>query len=344
MGTLFRRGKVWYALYQDADRKWRRESTRQSKKALAQIELQRMEAEARYGERVTVGVRFADYVPEYWQDIERRKVKTPETIRNDRNVLDKWLLPYFGDRPLAAITERMVEEYQGFARSHGLRARTVNKHVGILAAILAHAVDDSPRRLAALPWRKVPKLKEDDSERGQTMTHDEVAALLECCEGKARLAVALMAYTGLRRGTVHALRWEQINFRERVIRIEPGQMKAKKAHDVYFGDELAAILNEQRGIAGPLFNCHVETIGDWVRDAMRHLDIHRPGLGCHAFRHAFITGRLRAGVDIETVRRLAGHSTVAMTARYAHTQEAIERAAVEGVSFRRDQGKSREQA
>ena len=42
---------------------------------------------------------------------------------------------------------------------------------------------------------------------------------------------------------------------------------------------------------------------------------------CHALRHSFGSNLVQAGVDLYTVCRLMGHSSVAMTQRYAHLSE-----------------------
>ncbi len=51
-------------------------------------------------------------------------------------------------------------------------------------------------------------------------------------------------------------------------------------------------------------------------------------IGFHSLRHSYITGLIEAGVDIDTVRRQAGHSTIAMTAHYFHGEQAAQGAAL----------------
>jgi integrase len=49
----------------------------------------------------------------------------------------------------------------------------------------------------------------------------------------------------------------------------------------------------------------------------------------HDLRHYFVTRCFQVGVDAPTVQALAGHQHLAVTQRYAHTNEAAKRQAIE---------------
>jgi integrase len=52
------------------------------------------------------------------------------------------------------------------------------------------------------------------------------------------------------------------------------------------------------------------------------------GLRLHDLRHTFATRLIHAGVDVFTVQKILGHSTITMTMRYVHSFEAQMRDAV----------------
>jgi site-specific recombinase XerD len=49
----------------------------------------------------------------------------------------------------------------------------------------------------------------------------------------------------------------------------------------------------------------------------------------HSLRHTFVTRLGKSGVDIDTVKRLARHASIATTARYMHTDEEAKRQGIE---------------
>lgn len=73
---------------------------------------------------------------------------------------------------------------------------------------------------------------------------------------------------------------------------------------------------------------HRDTVRDWLAIVSKELGIK---LHPHLFRHTFCTRLLNKGVDLTTVSKLAGHSTVSMTAKYyiqttrEEKQNAVER-------------------
>jgi site-specific recombinase XerD len=58
------------------------------------------------------------------------------------------------------------------------------------------------------------------------------------------------------------------------------------------------------------------------------------GITWHTFRHTFASRLTGSGVDLVTVKELLGHSTIATTMRYAHSNDEAKRRAVGRLSTR----------
>ena len=58
---------------------------------------------------------------------------------------------------------------------------------------------------------------------------------------------------------------------------------------------------------------HRDAVRDWLSKISKDLGFK---LYAHLFRHTFCTQLLKRGVDLTTVSKLAGHSTVNMTAKF----------------------------
>ena len=58
---------------------------------------------------------------------------------------------------------------------------------------------------------------------------------------------------------------------------------------------------------------HRDAINRWLNKVSKELGFH---MNCHLFRHNFCTSLLKAGVDLTMVSKLAGHSSVSITAKY----------------------------
>jgi len=62
------------------------------------------------------------------------------------------------------------------------------------------------------------------------------------------------------------------------------------------------------------------------------------GLRFHELRHTAASNMVEAGIDLPTVSRILGHSTILMTMRYAHPTPENMRKAVEALARKQDFG------
>ena len=177
--------------------------------------------------------------------------------------------------------------------------------------------------------------------------------------------VHLILNTGLRRGEVLGLRWRSVDLDARTVDVREQLKRRPDGHSlgdtkthgrrlVHLGAATTAMLAEHkreqdalRAELGPAYvdqgfvfarvDGRARTHGNpiypsslwrWLRDALRRADLE--GFRLHDLRDTNATLSLEQGVDLVTVSRRLGHTSITMTAdRYVHPRDATLRDAAE---------------
>lgn len=139
--------------------------------------------------------------------------------------------------------------------------------------------------------------------------------------------------TGLRRGELMELRWQDISLENRYLTVRATTAKSKKSRVVPLNDTVYQVLCDWREI-------NPDATYVYISGEDKPLtDIKKPWLklveqaelkdfNFHDLRHHFASKLVMAGVDLNTVRELLGHSDLKMTLRYAHLAPEHKAAAV----------------
>ena len=245
---------------------------------------------------------------------------------NDIQMVER-LKAYFGNRPLKSLTPDVVEGFLTHRRKVGNQApeesrkgkplsnSTINRDLGILKCIVNRAVFNG--LLEKNPMQKVRAFKEVSRDR--TLTPEEYQALLTQCSPRLRNIVQLAYWTGMRKGEILGLKWDQVDLKNKVINLAAEDTKTQEKREIPLTDELAGILERTpRTLGSPyVFNHQGERIID-VKTAF--LNARRAaGLGdfrFHDLRHCAVTNLRKAGVNDSVIMSISGHKTYAMFKRY----------------------------
>lgn len=169
----------------------------------------------------------------------------------------------------------------------------------------------------------------------------------------------LELYTGLRRGELLALHWDNIHIDKRYINVCQVLVRVKGGQEIKYttknnmdrliplSDDCIRILENIRildSAEGYLFNygnsekpISFRTYHDRYKAYANKQIIKYPELFYitpHKLRHTFATYLLRSGSDIETVRLLLGHTDIKTTALYIHSNYEQMQKAVENLKFK----------
>jgi integrase len=136
--------------------------------------------------------------------------------------------------------------------------------------------------------------------------------------------------TGLRRGEMINLRWDQIDFERKVVlvcNLDFFQTKTKSEREIPLNASAEGALRMLPKVSDYVFVGEKGgKLGDYYlsqcfRKAIDEAKLNKD-LTLHSLRHSFGTLLVRAGVSIYDISKLMGHSSVAVTHIYAHLSSA----------------------
>jgi len=237
------------------------------------------------------------------------------------------VLPRGRDGTLSDLTRGFVADYRVFRKGEGCEGATINRDLCALSAFFTWLEEERGEHAARPHFRH----EEESAGRERWLSADELRGLLEAVPAPWRPFFALMVYTGLRLGEVvgkdgsPALRWGDVRLSERRLTVQGRTRRLKtgsSARDVPIPDQLAPLLGAHRvaypgGPADPVFP-HPFTYGQAQKVFNRGCEgaeLH--DVRVHDLRHTFAVHAIQSGLPLPRLQKLLGHSTPAMTMRYA---------------------------
>lgn len=222
------------------------------------------------------------------------------------------------------LTRHDIEAYVENEQDRGLKTRAIKTKLGALYAFLNYLVKEdilSPEILQ----RKI-RIKTPESLPRAIKSEDVEALLSVVKEVRDRAMIMLLLRTGMRIGELLNLHVSDIDLQEQKICIYIGEKNAQ-GRVVYFCDDAKEALMawlrirdpEQRylfyGQRGrPLSYAGARKV---FRKYLEKAGLAFKGYTLHQLRHTFASELLNAGMRLEVLQQLLGHSTIEMTRHYA---------------------------
>jgi integrase len=247
----------------------------------------------------------------------------------DRDILNvKHLTNHFGNRLLKDITPSMVESYKqkrlsemaGRGRKDTTKPATVNRELACLKTIYNKATKN--KKANRNPAHEVKKLKENN-ERNRILSPEEYIRLLAHCHSYLKPIVRLAYHTAMRRGEILNLTWGQVNLRERIITLEPGDTKTQEGRIVPLSKEVLEMFQAMpQGL--PMVRVFlyrgkpISTITRGISAACKRAGIE--DFVFHDLRHTAINNWRLQGHDYFRIMAASGHKTMRVFKRYNTVQ------------------------
>jgi integrase len=251
-----------------------------------------------------------------------------------------WIGPYLGDRAVARIRAEDVEDMMSAMVAAGVGAKSIRNYVGTLSAMYRYAMHPRRRWASTNPCEMIdlPALSASTEIRYLTMLQVEALADAVVPGEYRHLDRALYltaAMTGLRQGELIALRWRDITWDDRRVRVVRnhvlGQFDTPKsrrsARSVPLSRQLSEELRAWREMTrweaqdGLVFaepaSSEVLRRGALMRRYRRALRAAKTDQRrFHDLRHTFGTAMAAGGVPMRTLQEWMGHRDIATTQRY----------------------------
>lgn len=311
---------------------------------------------------------FLEYL-DLWLDGLPNTNKTPRTIVDYRNEVRRYVQPHVADVKLTNLTPLHLEHlYRTLVKRGGRKGNPLSpKTVRRVHQVLQKALTDAERK--GIVQRNVARLADKPStaqlETNRiSWTPDELRTVLVAAEDHGLFPlIRLTALTGMRRGEVCGLQWEDIDLGAMQLRVRrtlgvvdgkpvvgtPKSRRSRRTIDL--DDKTVEILRrhrEQQAEAadfvgdgwrnsGYVFttvigtHTHPDNVGKRFTELVRATDV--PYLTMHGLRHTHATHLLSMGQNPRMVSERLGHADVAFTLQvYGHVLPGHQREAAEAAA------------
>ncbi len=330
---LFKRGRVWWCCYKNLDERVIRETTGTADYDEAIDFIMKRRAEVKAGvepePKKIVNHTFTELVDEYKKWAERQKCYYSKIH------LINQLSEDFGHMLLKNFSTKLIEQYQSKRLHEGKRLvkigdnyvhvpnkpATVNRFQATLSHMFTKAYEWEMISEDALKRVRKVKLLKENNKRLRYLSLDECQTLINNCDAHVRPIVIAALNTGMRRGEVLNLKWDNVDLKNGFILLDV--TKNGERREIPVNDTLKSVFQGlTRRIDVPWVFYDPKT-GNRYQEVKRsfHTALRKSKIQdfhFHDLRHTFASHLVMAGVDLTTIKELLGHKTLTMTLRYAH--------------------------
>ncbi|MBA2876376.1 tyrosine-type recombinase/integrase [Thermaerobacillus caldiproteolyticus] len=316
---------------------------------------------------------FESFINE-WFDTVYCQNKSETTIETRRYIIDSQLIPYFGKMPLKDINTRLIDKFFAELQENGRKPRKTDEceekedkkkdlsqsYLHIIFGLLNQAFNKAVawELIRVNPMENAQKIvvKNNKSKRNRAWTKEEVNIFLEAASKKGLVTPFLVdVVTGVRRGELLGLKWEDIDFKNKTITIN-GTLYRRKGEGLKYKqktktessdnrvipipDTVVELLKKEKALQdemkkkfGNSYNSEnfifINDKGEPIdpdyltrkfREIVKTLNVKQINL--HGLRHTAATLLMKLGVHAKIVSDMLGHSRIQVTLDfYSHSDE-----------------------
>jgi integrase len=350
---IFNRGNIWWICYADGTGNIIRESSKSRKKNDAEtLLLERKNAvrEGKYPIKKIPNENFSHLAEEYSKWCERQR-----SFRSKKGFIIQ-LMETFGNVQLRSINTKLIEQFQSDRLKKGNKPATVNRLIATLKHCIHKGYQWEMLSEETLKRVRQVKLLKEDNQRLRILSIEACQSLIENCKGTTQYIVIAALHTGMRKGEILSLKWDNVDLRHGFILLD--KTKNGERREIPIDGTLRKVLH---GITRHIDIPYVffdkakgrplQDVKKSFHSALKKVEVQKctkcdyqkakkptqeeislcplckseirvqrgiTDFHFHDLRHTFASHLIMAGIDITAVRKLLGHKTLTMTLRYAH--------------------------
>ncbi len=270
---------------------------------------------------------------DYLKFEKRYSVHTIRSYQDDLFSFFDFIQLQFGETPLPEVSPSLIRSWLASLKDEGLSSRSVNRKISSLKSFYKYqlrngVVEQSPMNAITSPKasKRLPVYVE---QRDIATLFEEIAFPADWEGDTDRLLLAIFYHTGMRLSELVNLRERQVDVsnrtlkvlgkgnKERVIPVSPVLVEYIQAYS-----RQKRVLLEAPDTVYLLVNSKGKKLyAQYVYRAVRKylgqvttVDKKSP----HVLRHTFATHLMNSGADLNSVKELLGHASLAATQVYTH--------------------------
>lgn len=289
------------------------------------------------------------YMTDWLNDVKQNELK-PSSFDRLEQTCKYQVFPFIGTLQMGMVTPEDVQGVINKLVDKGFSYSTIKKAYNAMNACFTFASERDAIRKN--PCRRISLPKNREKEISDVVFYDdgqieaiEKAAMVKYGNGVYKYQngwyIILLLYTGLRIGELLALKWENVDFDKKQIKVI-GNLKEVKSR----GKSITNYMTVEQPTKTKSGN-RIVPLADRAIDALRYLEKHKhseeyvaatkngkhisprnidrtfrqiltaagieQSSGVHSLRHTFASMLFKKGVDPKTVSEILGHSDVTVT-------------------------------
>lgn len=291
---------------------------------------------------ITVGKVYRE-----WLNAVVNRVKE-STLANYKNKFEKHILPEFGDIPCADPTAGRINAFINKKLADGLSASYVRDIFTVFKTMLKYAQEEYGFRLS-LKNVVLPKVERKQVEKISDTEQKKLVSYLKANMSLTAFGILLSLFMGLRIGELCGLKWEDVDFRNKILHIRRTVQRISSANgnrktkivisapksatsfrEIAIPDMLMKYFEMFRDeadhfiLSGTDKPVEPRTMQYRYKKIQRTADVENHNY--HKLRHTFATNSAEKGFNVKALSAVLGHSSVTLTLnRYVHPDRTYER-------------------